>query len=256
MKMLRLLTLFLIFTLPSHAQDFAFKSGEKISYTVFYNVIGLYVNAGTATFSASRVNFQNNDAYHVVGEGVTNSKYDWIFKVRDRYESYFHADNLKPLKFIRNVNEGDYKKYEEVVFDHDKKIAISKKGMIRIPHQVQDVISTLYYARNIDYNNYKPGDKIPFNMFLDDEVYNLYIRYMGKESVKTKYGTFKAIKIKPLLLKGQTFNGGEKMTIWVTDDANHIPVRIESPIVVGSVKVDLMEYQNLKYPLTALTRKK
>ena len=40
----------------------------------------------------------------------------------------------------------------------------------------------------------------------------------------------------------------------VTDDANHIPVRVESPIVVGSVKIDLMNYENLKSPITALTK--
>lgn len=258
MKKLRLLILLFVFVLavPALGQNYAFQSGEKITYTVFYNVIGLYVNAGTATFTTNKVNFQNNDAYHVVGEGATNSKYDWIFKVRDRYESYFHAEDLKPLKFIRDVNEGNYKKYEEVFFDHNNKTAVSKKGVIKIPHQVQDVISSLYYARNLDFNNYKPGDKIPFNMYLDNEVYNMYIRYMGKETVKTRYGTFRAIKIKPLLLKGQTFNGGEKMTIWVTDDANHIPVRIESPILVGSVKVDLMEFRNLKHPLTALLKKR
>ncbi len=249
-----ILTFIYALSLPLNAQDHAFQAGEKITYTVFYNVIGLYVNAGTATFSTSRVNFQNNDAYHVVGEGVTNSRYDWIFKVRDRYESYFDADNLKPLKFIRNVNEGDYKKYEEVVFDHNNKTAITRKGIIKIPHQIQDVVSSLYYARNLDFNKYKPGDKIPFNMFVDNEVYNMYIRYMGREKVKTKYGSFNAIKIKPLLLKGQTFNGGEKMTIWITDDANHIPVRIESPIIVGSVKMDLMQFKNLKHPLTALTK--
>jgi hypothetical protein len=70
--------------------------------------------------------------------------------------------------------------------------------------------------------------------------------------VKTKYGKFNAIKLKPLLLKGSVFDGGEKMTIWVTDDANHIPVRAESPIVVGSVKIDLMQYENLKYPLAVV----
>ena len=48
------------------------------------------------------------------------------------------------------------------------------------------------------------------------------------------------------------FAGGEKMTIWVTDDANHIPVRVESPIIVGNVKIDLMKYENLKSPITAL----
>lgn len=243
----------LVLALPSQGQH-AFQHGEKITFTVFYNVIGLYVNAGTATFTTTETSYQNNDVFHVVGEGATNSKYDWIFKVRDRYESYFRTDNLKPLKFVRNVQEGDYKRYEEVVFDHENKTAVTNKGVIRIPGSIQDVISSLYYARNIDYNKYKKGDQINFNMFLDNEIHNMYIRYLGKEHIKTKYGTFRAIKIKPLLLKGNVFDGGEKMTIWVTDDANKIPVRIESPLTVGKIKVDMMHYSNLKYPLTALAR--
>jgi hypothetical protein len=70
---------------------------------------------------------------------------------------------------------------------------------------MQDVVSAVYYARNIDFSKYKPGDKIPFDMFLDDEIFHLYIRYMGKEKVKTRYGKFHAIKIKPLLIKGTIF---------------------------------------------------
>ena len=89
-------------------------------------------------------------------------------------------------------------------------------------------------------------------MFLDNEVYEMYIRYLGKETIKTKYGKFKAIKFKPLLIKGTIFEGGEKMTVWVSDDKNHIPIRIESPISVGSVKIDMISYRNLRYPLTSL----
>ncbi|MFN7273679.1 MAG: DUF3108 domain-containing protein, partial [Bacteroidota bacterium] len=97
-----------------------------------------------------------------------------------------------------------------------------------------------------------PGDKIPFAMFLDNEVFNLYIKYLGKEVIKTKYGTFNAIKFRPLLVKGTLFEGGEKMTVWVSDDNNHIPLRVESPIVVGSIKADMMGYSNLRYPLSSL----
>ena len=233
---------------PAHA----FQPQEKISYNVYYNVIGIYVNAGTATFTTSSEKFQNADVFHVVGEGSTNPKYDWIFKVRDRYESYFNTTDLQPVKFIRQINEGKYKKHEEVTFNQQANTAITKNGVYKVPENVQDVISIMYYARNINYDQYKSGDKIPFSMFLDDKVYNMYINYMGKETIKTKYGKFKAIKLKPLLLKGSIFDGGEKMTIWVTDDPNHIPVRVESPIVVGSVKVDLMHYENLKHPITAL----
>jgi hypothetical protein len=118
------------------------------------------------------------------------------------------------------------------------------------------VLSSIYYARNIDFNKYKEGDKIPFSMFMDNEVHNLYLRYMGKETVKTKYGKFNTIKFKPLLIKGTVFEGGEKMTVWVSDDANHVPVRIESPIVVGTVKIDMMGFSNLRHPLTGLISRK
>jgi hypothetical protein len=156
------------------------------------------------------------------------------------------------LRFIRNVYEGGYKKYENVTFNKTTNSAITNQGVYKVPECVQDVLSAVYYSRNIDFNKYKVGDKINFSMFLDNEVYQMYLRYLGKETIKTKYGKFKAVKFKPLLIKGTIFEGGEKMTVWVSDDKNHIPLRIESPISVGSVKIDMISYRNLRYPLTSL----
>lgn len=230
----------------------AFNTGEVISFNIFYSVAGIYVNAGNATFTASLDKVNNKTCYHIIGEGRSNSNYDWIFKVRDRYETYFDTSNLQPMKFIRNVDEGGYKKTENITFNQQTNTAVTNAGVFKVPNCVQDVLSSIYYARNIDFSKYKVGDKIPFDMFLDNEVYNLYMRYMGKETVKTKYGKFNAIKFRPLLVKGTIFQGGEKMTVWVSDDANHVPIRIESPIVVGTIKIDMMQYKNLRYPLTSL----
>jgi hypothetical protein len=163
---------------------------------------------------------------------------------------------MQPLKFIRNVNEGGYKKYENITFNKTANTAITTNGVYKVPACVQDVVSAMYYARNVDFSKLQPEDKIPFSMFLDNEVFDMYIRYVGKEEIKTKYGKFRAIKIKPLLLKGQIFEGGEKMTVWITDDANHIPIRVESPLVVGKVKIDMMSHANLRYPLTSLIKRK
>jgi hypothetical protein len=150
------------------------------------------------------------------------------------------------------VYEGGYKKYENVTFNKTTNSAVTNQGVYKVPECVQDVLSAVYYSRNIDFNKYKVNDRISFSMFLDNEVYEMYIRYLGKETIKTKYGKFKAVKFKPLLIKGTIFEGGEKMTVWVSDDKNHIPVRIESPISVGSVKIDMISYRNLRYPLTSL----
>jgi hypothetical protein len=232
----------------------AFLSGESITYYVFYTLAGIWVHAGNVNFTATQTTLNNKPVYHVVGNGSTLPSYDWIYKVRDRYETYIDTGTLLPYKFIRNVQEGDYKKYEQTTFNHPAGIATTPRGNFKVPSCVQDVLSEMYLARNMDFDKYKKNDLIPFDLFLDDEVFNMYIRYLGKETIKTRYGKFRCFKFKPLLLKGTIFEGGEKMTVWVTDDANRLPVRVESPISVGNIKVDMMMYRNLRYPLTSKVR--
>ncbi len=257
-KIVFLLLSTLVFSRLTAGDDFcgvrntAFKAGESITYTLFYNVAGIYINAGTANFTTTVETLNSKPAYHVVGTGTSNSSYDFIFKVRDRYESYFDTATLQPVKFIRKVDEGGYKKYENVTFNQQTNTAVSSKGAFNVPNCVQDVLSSIYYARSINFNSYKVGDKIPLNLFLDNQVYNIYIRYLGKETMRTKYGKFRCIKFKPLLVSGTIFSGGEKMTVWVSDDANHVPLRIESPINVGSIKVDAMQWRNLRSPLSSM----
>ena len=230
----------------------AFLAGESITMRVFYSAAGVYIGAGEATFTANLERFNGKTTYHCLGEGKTYSFFDNFFKVRDRYESYIDTFTMLPIKFLRNVDEGGYKIYNNVTFNHGAGTTISTNGIFKTPGCIQDVVSSMYYARNINFDKYNPGDKIPFNMFLDDEVYQLYIRYLGKETVKTRYGKFKAIKLKPLLIKGAMFEGGEKMTVWISDDPNHLILRVESPVTVGSVKVDMYGYKNLRYPLSSL----
>ena len=257
-KGLLILFFSLLFIRLSAGNDFCginnlcFAAGEVVSFKIFYNVIGLYVDAGSASFTVENSKLNNKPVYHVTGLGTSNPSYDWIFKVRDKYETFIDTSTLKPYKFLRHVEEGKYRKNEAVLFNHNEKKAVSTRGTFPINECMQDVLSSIYYARNIDFSKYKIGDKIPFSMFLDDESHNLYIRYAGKEEIKTRYGKFNAIKFKPMLVKGTIFEGGEMMTVWVSDDPNHIPLRIESPISVGSVKVDMMGYRNLRYPLKSM----
>lgn len=239
-----------------NARNTAFEEGESLYYKVWYNMGRMWIGAGEATLTVNTEQLNNKKTYHVVGAGNTLKSYEWFYKVRDKYETWIEASSMQPLKFLRNVNEGGFKIYNSVSFNHTLGQALSTNGVYKVPKCVQDVVSAIYYARNIDFSDLKPGAKIPFSMFLDDKVYNLYIRYLGKEKIETRYGTFNTIKIAPLLIDGSIFKGGEKMAIWVTDDANHIPVRIDSPILVGSVKVDLMGFQKLRNPATALLSKK
>lgn len=254
-----IIVLLIVISFPLRAGDdfctmrnTSFLGTEKLTFKVFYTLAGVFVGAGEVIFTTSLEMLNNKPVYHIVGDGKTYNFYDNFFKVRDRYETFIDTTTLQPYKFIRNVDEGGYKKYENVTFNKTTNTAITNDGVYKVPGCVQDVLSAIYYSRNIDFDRYKPGDRIPFDLFLDKEVFNMYVRYMGKENIKTKYGKFKAIKFKPLLIKGTIFEGGEKMTVWVSDDKNHIPLRIESPISVGTIKVDMINRQNLRHPLTSL----
>lgn len=229
-----------------------FQAGENITYHIYYTLAGVYVMGGEASFTTSIEQLNGKIVYHIIGQGKTNSFFDGFFKVRDKYESYIDTTTMQPLKFVRNVQEDQYKKKEIITFNHDAGTATSGDGVYKTSNCVQDAISSVYYARNINFDKYKVNDKIPFDLFIDNETFHLYIRYLGKEKVKTRFGKFNAIKFKPLVIQGNTFKGGENMTVWITNDANRLPIRIESGISVGSVKIDMMSYRNLRYPLSSL----
>lgn len=235
-----------------HTKNTSFRSGERLGFNVYYNMGFIWINAGKSVFTVNSSDLNGRDVYYIAGDGRTNSSYEWFYKVRDRYETYVDSLTLLPMRFIRNVSEGGMAYKHDATFYRGENRVVDNGKSYSITTCTQDVLSAIYFARNIDYSQYARGDRIPFEMFLDDKVYPLYIKYLGKEKVQTKLGTFNAIKIAPLLIDGTIFNGGEQMTVWVSDDKNHLPLRVNSPIAVGSIKADLMEYGGLRHPFDAL----
>jgi hypothetical protein len=231
----------------------AFNTGEKITYTIFYNVIGLYVHAGDAQFTVMPTKWEGDAAFTFTATGNSNRRYDWIFKVRDKYESIVDSKTLLPYFFSRSINEGSFHQNQTLTFNQKSNEVTTHKGAsFKSADCTFDVISAVYAVRNLDFSNLQVNEKVYLNFFLDNELFPSYFKYLGKEVIQTRFGKFKALKIAPLLVKGSMFEGGERMTIWVTDDENHVPIRIETPIIVGSIKVDMKSYEGLRHPLTAM----
>ena len=228
-------------------QNVAFAPGEVLEYRVHYG----FIDAGEARLEVSKEykDFGGHKCYHVIGTGKSMGAFDWFFKVRDRYESYIDTQALVPWLFIRRVSEGGYTINQNVSFNHYKKTATSEKKTIDTPNRVQDLVSSFYYARTIDFSKAVPGDTFVIHTYLDDETFPLTIKFIGRETIKTAKGKFRCIAFRPMLLEGRVFKEKEGMMVWVTDDKNRIPVRAQADILIGSVKMDLKDYSGLLNPL-------
>lgn len=225
----------------------AFKKGEVLNYRLHYGS----VEAGTATMEVRQENnkFAGRNVYKMVGTGTTNPVFDMFFKVRDRYETYIDAESLTPWVFIRRVDEGGYKINQNQIYNPYKKSVNSDGKEFAVPENVQDMLSAFYQARTIDYSNAKIGDIFTINAFVDNEIWPMKFKYLGKQIVKSDIGKIRCLKFAPIVQKGRVFKKEEDLSVWISDDGNKIPVRAEAKILVGSVRMDLMSYQNLANPV-------
>jgi hypothetical protein len=225
----------------------AFKRGEELKYRVHYGAM----NAGIATFTVDNTNklINGRSTYHVIGTGNSIGAFEWFYKVRDRYESYVDEQAMMPWIFIRRVDEGGFKINQNQTYDHTLGRVNSNGKMLTVPKYIQDMISSFYYARTLDFTNAKVGDIYSVPTFIDDSVWTMKLKFKGRETIKTDLGRVKCIKFCPVVQVGRVFKKEEDLQLWISDDANHVPVRAEGSILVGSIKMDIISTTNLMVPL-------
>ncbi|MCC5922140.1 MAG: DUF3108 domain-containing protein [Crocinitomicaceae bacterium] len=222
----------------------SFQVGEMLRYKVSYG----FVDAGEAILTVNATHKKGANArelIHVKGIGRTLGAFNAFFKVRDKYESYLDTEGVFPWYFVRRVQEGSYKKSQDYTFMQDQKKVDTGKKIFDVPLGVQDMLSSFYYARTLDFGSMKPGDVTTFKCFMDDEVYPLHIRFEGIEEVKIRKGKFECMKFVPVVQEGRYFENDEDVQFWVTNDRNRIPLLVKAKIPVGTVKMHLVEWDGL-----------
>lgn len=232
--------------IPNNPNE-AFKEGEILSYRLHYGVM----DAGVILMEVKPdlIEVAGRKVYHIVGNGYSKGTFDWFFKVRDRYETFIDKDAMLPWMFVRRVNEGGYTINQDYRFNHyTNKVDVGSGEKVDIPDGTQDMISAFYSARNIDLTNAKVGDVFTINSIVDKEIWPLKIRYVGKEKITCDIGTYNCVKFRPIVQKGRIFKHEEDLNVWLTDDKNHVPLRAQAKLVVGSVKLDIVSVKNLANP--------
>jgi len=228
----------------------AYKSGEWLNFKLSYSG---WIKAGKASLEIKEDKL--TELYHVKAIGKTTGPIKWFFKVEDYYQSYFSSETGLSKKFIRKINEGGHTKNLTIDFDQISNKAvvnnIKKKSVkeFRTKDNVQDMLSVFYFLRN-NYNldQIKKDKDLSVNMFFDSENYEFKMKFLGIETINTKFGKIKCIKLRPFVQSGRVFKEKESLTLWISADKNKIPLRIKADLVVGSIRVDLDAFSGLKHP--------
>ncbi|MDO8896940.1 MAG: DUF3108 domain-containing protein [Bacteroidales bacterium] len=242
--------------------SWAFGDKEYLEYTVSYHWGLIWIDAGKVDFKAKAIRNKDENAWHFFSTGMSFRKFDWFFKVRDTFEVISSYKGLKPIRFKRHTHEGGYVIFNDYTFDHQNLsvTAISEEtrkarsiDTISITSKTLDVLTATYFVRSIDFKNMKMNDTLGIEMILDGVVFTLPIVFHGYETYKNRDGKkYNCIKFSALLEKGTMFRAGEQLFVRVTNDKNKIPVMIEAKITVGSIKVNLSGFENLKHPLNSM----
>ncbi|MDP4117491.1 MAG: DUF3108 domain-containing protein [Bacteroidota bacterium] len=226
----------------------AFKVGEKLYFDVKYG----FVTAGVASFQIPKIKkISGRDAYYVTFEVNNVQSFDWMYKVRDRYETYIDVEGIFPWRFEQHIREGKYSRDFSAFFDQRKGKAKTSEGDHNIPKYVNDIVSAFYYARTIDYSKLRKGDLIHLKNFYKDKTYDLDVRYEGKEVVSVAAGKFECIIVEPLVKEGGLFKNEGNIVIWLTNDDLRIPVKVKTKVVIGSIDAELTGYEGLAGKLTS-----
>lgn len=222
--------------------------GEQLKYGLYYS----FVKAGTAYIrNRGLVDIGGRPAYLIQTTAFSASVIDAFFKVRDINQSWLDAQTFYSRGYGQSVREGNYKRDEWVIFDPANRRyygQIQKKEAPReisgpLEADVTDFLTALYYVRA---QKLEPGKDIVFDIINREKQYPLIVKVHGRERVKTPAGHFDCIKVEPQLRgEGIFVAKGKSLTVWLTDDAYRMPVKMKTEVFIGSVSATLLEYKRM-----------
>lgn len=264
--------LLILFTLPAFCgynqcmpEVIPFQAGEKITYIAAYNWGPVWVDAGEVTFAVESVDYHGQRAFHFRSTGTTYKNYDFLFKVRDYYDSWVNPQTFRSFEFRRQIYEGGYMLQNNILFFPKLGYALSntkrpdkpiRTDTMKLEPCYFDMLASVYYVRSLDLKAMKTGEKLPVTVLIDDSVFRISVKKLGTEIRENRDGKkYACIKLSATMVEGTIFRKDEDVNVWITDDENKIPIIVEAKILVGTVKAYLKKTEGLRYPVTSLVKK-
>jgi hypothetical protein len=248
----------------SRAQDIPFQNGEELNFDIHYKYGLVFMKAGTARYRLNTTNYNQKQALKSFLDLKTSSVFDKIYKIRDTLNSYASIPDLKPVYNSRVVNEGNshYKEeifvqkhshsYSEVRIKRTKEGDVRMDTIISVNNLGYDFLNVFLFLQALDYSKATVGDNHSITTFMGKKKINVIIRYHGQAILeRSETLKYKALRLTVDIADEAFTESKNALEVWVSDDENHIPLKLKAKLKIGAAEADLSSYKNLKYPLTS-----
>ncbi|MBR4734548.1 MAG: DUF3108 domain-containing protein [Bacteroidales bacterium] len=242
-------------------EELPFKAGELIRMGLYFKWGAVNTEVATGDLMLAESTLNGKDVYKASLIADSAPFFSVFYDMHERFETWFPQNAVRPLKHLRNTKQGEYRALNNYIYDWNSKVIhadinFGGRGQqlmdIPIGDTVCDISSMIYLVRTMDFDALTPGQKIPLSFAIDDTVFDIVLTYRGKEAVKVRrIGKVNALRFSCSVVSGAMFDGETEMTMWFSDDSNHVPVGFMAPLRIGSVQGWVKQLENLKYPFEA-----
>ena len=236
----------------ANMRPLAFAPGEQLTYRFHYGLL----DAAEATIAVKAS--KKRRGWTIDAKGKSTGAFSWFFKVDDHYQSNIDPDSGFPIHFQRDIKEGGYELHQDYTFDqvNFQVDAIAFKGknepkqtQHQLDEAVHDMVSGIYALRGIAFDALVVGDTVSVPLFMDEEWFQLKAVYAGNEDIKWKGEKWNCALIHPVIQTGRIWKNPDDLAVYITNDANRIPLLAETRILFGSIKMELTNASGLRSPL-------
>ena len=234
-----------------------FQAGERVNMSVMFKWGAINTEVAQASLTLE----QEEDCYHAVMAARTAPFFDVFYKIRENFQSRFSLDELRPMEAFRDTYESGYTATNHFIYDWEAGVIraeVSYRGAapefkeIPLKGLSLDMVTIIYYIRNLDWSQVEAGEVCTLPFAIDDEVFTVSVTCRGREDLKVrKAGRFHAVRLSCTVVAGVLFEGNQELQVWLSDDGNRVPLAVMVPLRVGTVWAWFKGAENLKYPLAA-----
>lgn len=223
--------------------------GERLEYELCWG----FITAGYATLE---VKPRKDGKTEFLSFATANKTVNKFYPVHDTVYTLVRNKGLMTDVFRKSLHEGSFHNKSLIRFDREAKKAVLSDTVFKDPvkHKVKrsadtsvtidgmehSIMSAFYLVRTMPLT---VGDTSRFSAVSGKKRYELKVLVHGRETIETDLGTFKTVKVEPVLDGDGIFNSKGRIFIWMTDDDKRLPVLMQCEIALGSIKAKLIKAQ-------------